>query len=327
MEDRNYSALARTMISMWNNHFSKTIIQRENATNVKLNFVNMFNLNPVNWNSNKKLGIQEYKEPTINFMTSSFDGIKLAGSIWLNPVPTNKWIIGCHGFNSSRFDVLYLTWHYRELGYNIITFDFRSHGGSDKDIVSWGMKEKEDLVSIVKWLTQNYKVDEIGLVGTSMGGFTINHFILTEIELIKKVNVKWGIADSAYMSVPKLLERMVSNNAPAPFKGYAKEVLSDMMRIYKNEYGVNLYNLSFIDLIQPNNKYVPMLYLHNRHDRITDSLDSFSMANIKNNIEGKPENEFRIFDEGYHHTKSIIEFEDEYKKISIDFVKKHQQNK
>ncbi|WP_026389539.1 alpha/beta hydrolase family protein [[Acholeplasma] multilocale] len=319
-----YSSLARAMITMWNSHFSKTIFEREDGTNARLNVVKMFDLSPTTRNSNKKLGISEYKQPNANVLYPSKDGIKIAASIWLNDKPSTKWIVGIHGFNSSRFDVLYLTWHYRQLGYNIITFDFRNHGGSEVDVVSWGLREKWDLIATVEWLTKNYKVSEIGLIGTSMGGFTLNHFMLTETELIKKANIRWGIADSAYMSVPMLLERMITNNSPKMFEGYAKEVLNDMMAIYREEYGVDLTGLGFINLIEPKKTYIPMLYFHNRYDRVTDYLDSFRMCDIKNNIENDTKNEVKIFDDGYHHTKSLIEFEEEYKKISLKFVKKHQ---
>ncbi|WP_036268868.1 alpha/beta hydrolase [Mesoplasma seiffertii] len=319
-----YSNLARALISMWNSHFSKTIFERQDGTNLKLNIIKLFDLSPITRNSNKKLGILQYKTPNASFMVPSKDGTKIAGSIWLNDLPSNKWIIGVHGFNSDRFSVLYLTWHYRELGYNVLTFDFRNHGGSEVDVVTWGYKEKWDLMAVINWLISSYRVEEMGLVGTSMGAFTINHLVLTEPELIKQANIRWAIADSAYMSVPELLERMINNNAPKMFEGYAREVLKDMMAIYREEYGVNLEHLAFLDLAKPDVDYIPVMYFHNRYDRITDHLDSFRMCDLKNNLEDSNRNEMVIYDKGYHHTKSIIEFGENYREISLKFVKKNQ---
>jgi uncharacterized protein len=318
------SSFARAMIAMWNNHFSPTIYHREDGKDVKLNMVKMFNWNPTNYNSNLKLNIN-YKDPNTNLVIQSRDGLRLATSIWLNQKPTNKWIVGVHGFNSSRFDVLYLTWHYRDLGYNIITFDFRNHGASENDAVTWGFKEKWDLCAVIEWLIKAYKVSEIGLVGTSMGGFTINYLMLTEPGLIKKAKIMWGISDSGYMSVPELLRRMVSQNSPKFLSNLTKETLTTMMSIYKSEYGVDLTRLNFIDLIQPAKEHFPILYIHNRWDRITNYLDSFRMWKVKNNMEteGKNINEIKIFD-GYHHTKALIEFTEEYKELSRAFVIKHQ---
>lgn len=322
MED---SSLARAMITMWNSHFSPTIYRRDDGKDVKLNMVKMFNWNPTNYNSNLKLNIN-YKNPNTNVVIPSKDGLRIAASIWLNDQPTDKWIIGLHGFNSSRFDVLYLTWHYRDLGYNIITFDFRNHGASESDAVTWGYKEKWDLMAVMEWLIKAYEVSEIGLIGTSMGGFTLNYFMLTEPGLAKKAKVSWGIADSPYMSAPDLLKRMVTRNAPKIFENLANETLRIMIEIYRNDYGVDLTKLNFADLIAPEEKHFPILYIHNRWDRVTDYLDSFRMWKIKNNMEKTDENEIKIFD-GKHHTKALIEFTEEYKEISRAFVEKHQRNK
>jgi hypothetical protein len=48
------------------------------------------------------MGIKEYKAPTLNVNFPATDGNKIAASIWLNDKPSNKWIVGVHGFNSSR---------------------------------------------------------------------------------------------------------------------------------------------------------------------------------------------------------------------------------
>jgi hypothetical protein len=76
-----YSNLARAMIAMWNSHFTKTIFERQDGTNLKLNLVKLFDLSPVTRNSNKKLGIFQYKTPNASFMVPSKDGTKIAGSI------------------------------------------------------------------------------------------------------------------------------------------------------------------------------------------------------------------------------------------------------
>ncbi|ATZ16509.1 alpha/beta hydrolase family protein [Entomoplasma freundtii] len=322
MEKEDDSVLARGFINLWNNHFSPTIYRREDGRDAKLNVVKMFNWNPTNFNSNAKLKIAD-KEPNANIFIPSKDGIKLGTSIWLNDKPTNKWIVGIHGYNSSRFDVLYLTWHYRDLGYNIITFDFRNHGASDNDAVTWGYKEKWDLIAVIEWLIKAYKVEEMGLIGTSMGAFTLNYFMLTEPELIKKANIRWGISDSGYMAVPKLLQRMVSNNSPRFLDRVTSNTLKVMMNIYKKEYGVDFSKLDFISLIKPGEYHPPVFYVHNRGDRITDYLDSFRMWKIKNNLEETEDNEVFIFD-GRHHTKALVEYTDEYKDLTLKFVQKHQ---
>ncbi|PPE05454.1 alpha/beta hydrolase [Williamsoniiplasma lucivorax] len=316
------SSFARTMINMLNSHYSPTVYRREDGRDIRLNIIKMFNLNPVNFNSNKKLNI-DYWKLTNNVTFASKDGIKIAASVCLNEKPSNKWIVAMHGYNSSRFEVLYLVWHYRELGYNIITFDFRNHGASENDAVTWGFKEKWDMIATIEWLISAYQVDEMGLIGTSMGGFTLNYFSLTEPELIKKANIRWGISDSAYMSAPKQLEKIVYENSPKILKNFGKETLKNMMKIYEKEYGADLTNLDYLSMIKPKEKHFPILYIHNRGDRITNYLDSFRMWNTKNNLEETTINELIIFD-GTHHTKAMIEHTKEYKEKSLLFVRKHE---
>ncbi|MCL8211262.1 hypothetical protein LD125_00227 [Mesoplasma sp. JKS002658] len=313
------NTFAKMMINIWNNHFSAPLFQTEEEI-YRLDFIKLFGFSPVTRNSNKKVGIDE-ENPSLNVTFPSLDQNKIAASVWLNDIPSDKWIIGIHGYNSNRFDVLYLTWHYRVLGYNILTFDFRNHGQSGVDVVTWGYKEKWDLIAAINWLKKSYKIDHIGLVGTSMGGFTLNYLMLTEPSLIKEANIIWGVSDSAYMSVPKLLKRMISNNSPGFFEGYANETIDTMIKIYKNDYHVNLSELDFTGLLEEKGQKFPILYVHNRWDKVTDYLDSFRMHNEKNNMERSTTNQLKVYD-GYHHTKSLIEFKEDYLKTSIDFVKK-----
>ncbi|AGJ90779.1 alpha/beta hydrolase [Mycoplasma putrefaciens] len=320
-----YSNIARAMIVMWNSKFSKIIYKRQDGFSINLNPIKLFSwLNPINRNSNKRLRINEYKTPDISFFTSSCDGLKIAGSIWLNHNKSDKWIIGAHGYNSNRIEVLYLLWHYRQLGYNIITFDFRNHGASDGELTTWGYQEKQDLKAIINWLIEKYKVATLGLVGASMGAFTINYFLLTELELIKKANIKWAVSDSSYMSAKHLLRKMVNDNSPKFLHGIGNEVLNDILMIYKDEYKVDLSELNFTTLIEPSKQYIPVLYFHNRYDKVTNYLDSFKMCRIKNSVENSDKNQVKIYDDGIHHTKSIIEYEDDYISRSLNFVRRNE---
>ncbi|ADK69713.1 alpha/beta fold hydrolase [Mycoplasma mycoides subsp. mycoides] len=326
--NEKYPNLAKTMINMWNSRFSKIIHKRDEGFAINFSPIKIFSfLNSINRNSNKKLKIKEYKNPNLNFWIYSLDNTKLAASIWLNEKQSNKWVIGVHGYNSNRLEVLYLVWHYQSLGYNILTFDFRNHGISDSNCITWGYKEKWDLISVVNWLIKHYDVELIGLVGTSMGAFTTNYFLLTENELIKKANIKWAISDSSYMSVKNLLQRMIKDYSPKFLSNLSKDVLDDILEIYKNEYEVDLTKLDFVDLITINTTYIPVLYIHNRLDKVTSYLDSFRMYQMKNNIENSFDNQIEIYDHGSHHTKSIIEFENEYITKSLNFVKLHQKNR
>ncbi|MBY7704281.1 hypothetical protein JIY74_28985 [Vibrio harveyi] len=126
------------------------------------------------------------------------------------------------------------------------------------------------------------------------------------------------------MSVKHLLRKMVTNNAPMFLQGLGNDILKDILKVYKQEYQVNLSDLNFRELIKTSTKYIPVLYFHNRYDKVTNYLDSVRMCKIKNNIENDNENKVTIYDQGVHHTKSIIEFENDYIARSLKFVRSHE---
>src|SRR5207302_9767306 len=72
------------------------------------------------------------------------DGKRLSGKFWAQPHPAPT-IILCHGY---RVPQVYLrpvaVLEYRA-GYNVLLFDFRGHGKSERAVVSGGIAEVRDL--------------------------------------------------------------------------------------------------------------------------------------------------------------------------------------
>jgi uncharacterized protein len=59
----------------------------------------------------------------------------------------------------------------REAGFNILLFDFRSWGDSDRGPVTFGNREMGDVLGAVRFLKKQYPVEagRIGIIGVSMG--------------------------------------------------------------------------------------------------------------------------------------------------------------
>jgi fermentation-respiration switch protein FrsA (DUF1100 family) len=57
-------------------------------------------------------------------------------------------------------------------GFNVLMFDFRAHGRSGGQRVTYGMYEKEDLLAAIDYLNTTYGVSSVGLYGISMGAAT-----------------------------------------------------------------------------------------------------------------------------------------------------------
>lgn len=80
-------------------------------------------------------------------------------------------MIYCHSWGGARIEGKYLIWSYIKL-FNIIIFDFWGSGYSDGNHITLGINESEDLESVIKYLKNNYKVEQIGIYGWSMGAVT-----------------------------------------------------------------------------------------------------------------------------------------------------------
>ncbi|AHI54004.1 hypothetical protein SSABA_v1c06000 [Spiroplasma sabaudiense Ar-1343] len=318
MEDR---IIARKIIRIFNKATNLSFLS-SSKTKVNYNLVKLFNsafdeqfkTNPLYIGDNVKL-------EDISFVSQ--DGIKLSGTIYRNPVKTKKWIIGLHGYSSSGIAKLFSIWNYRELGYNLMVFDFRNHGNSETDIITLGYKETWDLKAAIEYLNSNESVELIGISGTSMGAFTLNYFSITELEFIKKNNIKFGISDSTYLSAPIALDFLINNQVPSIFGNYLGMVKEDIINIYQEEYGVNLKNLDYPNLIPQNLKTFPMLLIHTLDDDVTSYHDSEKIYYLKNLSEKLPKNELKLFNAGGH-TKAIVKNFEEYMSVSNQFILNNQ---
>lgn len=85
-------------------------------------------------------------------------------------------IIVAHGVGGSRgkeFTVhsLDLMKHLVESGFTLLVLDLRGHGESDDAAMTYGIRERRDVLGAVDWLlARGYAPGQIGVLGASMGG-------------------------------------------------------------------------------------------------------------------------------------------------------------
>ena len=64
-------------------------------------------------------------------------------------------VILCHGIGSGKERVFGLAWVLVSEGFNVLSFDFRGHGQSGGNMVSYGDREREDVLAAVRWVVVN----------------------------------------------------------------------------------------------------------------------------------------------------------------------------
>jgi len=101
----------------------------------------------------------------------SRDGLRI--DAWWIPAaqPTRRTVIICHGREGSRERELPHAQALHKAGFNVLMFDFRAHGRSEGQHVTFGMYEKDDLLGALDFLAAR-GIQSAGVLGFSMGATT-----------------------------------------------------------------------------------------------------------------------------------------------------------
>jgi len=134
--------------------------------------------------------------PCEEISTKSADGLTLYGAYYeLNP--TSPIEIMFHGYRGTRDrDFCVGVERAQRVGHSAILIDQRAHGKSDGRIISFGIKERLDVLAWVEYVNLHYPNRPIILTGISMGAATV--MMASELELPN--NVICTLADCGYTS-------------------------------------------------------------------------------------------------------------------------------
>lgn len=98
----------------------------------------------------------------------STDGLILEG--WWIPVDETKGtVIQCHGQNGSMDADIGAAKMLHDAGFNVLMFNFRAHGQSQGEYVTFGWYEEADLHGAIEYLARQYNINAVGVLGFSMG--------------------------------------------------------------------------------------------------------------------------------------------------------------
>lgn len=136
---------------------------------------------------------------TIDFPSAANDKLTLRG--WWIPNPqSQKVIIFVHGRNGNRATYEPLFKPLWQAGYNILAFDLRGHGQSDKASCTWGIQEQWDVVGAVNFAkSKGIQPSHIGVIGWSVGASS------AIMAMRSTPDIKAVVSDSAYANSDPLL--------------------------------------------------------------------------------------------------------------------------
>ncbi|MBR5472737.1 MAG: alpha/beta hydrolase [Clostridia bacterium] len=185
----------------------------------------------------------------------SFDGLRLAGSYYNNNSDTT--ILLFHGYRSDgRFDFACAVKYYIKMGLNVLVVDQRANGESEGKLITFGIKERRDVVSWSNFINKTYLPRNMFLSGVSMGATTV--MMASNLDLPQ--NVKGIIADCGFTSAPDIIKKVAKQS----FKINATPVLPILDIMCKFFGKFSLYETTTQKALSQSE--IPIFFIHGKKD-------------------------------------------------------------
>ena len=195
-------------------------------------------------------------QPFEHCYTKSYDGKKLHARLYKTENAKGT-IILFHGYRSLGLrDFSVVVGEYKRFKFNVLMTDMRAHGLSEGKIITYGVKDRYDVLTWVDYVTKNISNDEkIIIDGLSMGSSTV----LMASELDLPDNVKGIVADSGFTS-PREIINIVGKKLVKFNCSFATSILN----IYCKIFGKFSLDVSTVDAVKKCK--IPILFIHGKSD-------------------------------------------------------------
>ena len=247
----------------------------------------------------KAVGIP-YREVRIR----SFDGKTLFGRLYLQKegAPFHLQFNGYKGNGIRDFSGgLQLA---LSLGENVLLTDQRSHGKSEGHTITFGIRERKDVLSWISYVNNTYSRDtEIWLEGVSMGAATV--LMASDLDLPE--NVQGIVADCPYSSPFRIVSQVASGITGIP------HFLDPFIVIGAALFGgFNIFAASAVRAVK--HAKVPILMIHGTDDRFVPLEMSRKI------LDANPAMVTLAEFPGAPHGLSCLKDYERYRKVFLDFV-------
>jgi len=155
-----------------------------------------------------------YELPYENISFSTRDGLKLKGWFLPSPGGDRRTIVMCHGMSDNKGLLLKQTYFLNKTGgFNLVYFDFRSHGESEGEITTSGGLETIDFDAAMTWLrtAKPELMDAVGVFGLSMGA------TVTVVSMAKHPDLRCAAVESPFTDYRTVIARWFWNKARVPY--------------------------------------------------------------------------------------------------------------
>ncbi len=195
-------------------------------------------------------------QPYEHFYTYSYDGKKLHARLY-RATNSKGTIILFHGYRSiGARDFSVVVKEYQGLNFNVLMTDMRAHGQSEGKIITYGVKDRYDVLTWINFVKENFnKNEKIIIDGLSMGASTV--LMASALDLPE--NVKGIIADCGFTS-PREIINKVGKSKYKINCNFATAILN----VYCKIFGKFSLNVSTVDAVKKCK--IPILFIHGKSD-------------------------------------------------------------
>jgi pimeloyl-ACP methyl ester carboxylesterase len=189
---------------------------------------------------------------------------------WIPAEDPKGTVILCHGQNGSMDADTRQAVPLNHAGYNVLMFNFRAHGTSDGDKVTFGVFEKEDLLGAVDFLHEVKGIEQVAVMGFSMGAAVA----LIAAALTDKITVL--VLDGMFWRFLDVIDRYLQKRLIPPPLSY---VLAQMTVV-----GASVRTNTRMFQVSPRlwakhlDPSIPVLFIHGERDFLVTERDVRNVA-------------------------------------------------
>ena len=196
-------------------------------------------------------------QPCERVSIRSRDGLTLQGRYYHSADGAPLHIL-CHGYKGNAIRDFCGGWKVAaELGHNALLIDQRCHGKSQGHTITFGIREKTDVLEWIRYANGRFGNVPIVLSGVSMGAATV--LMAAGMELPE--NVKAVVADCPYDAPSNIIRKVLGQDMGMPEK-----MVYPLIRLGGMVYGgFNLDADSPVEAVKRSR--VPILLIHGDEDR------------------------------------------------------------
>lgn len=239
--------------------------------------------------------------------TLSFDGLRLAGK-WVPAQHPKATLILFHGYHTHYIhDFAGIFSLYHSIGLNLLLVRQRAHGESGGKYITFGVRERRDVLSWVDFHNRTHGMDNVYLSGMSMGASTVLFAAGEELP----PNVRGITADCGFTSPAEIMAEVIKKQFHLP----PKPVLPLVDFWAKTVGGFGLHECDTRQSLAK--AHVPILFIHGK-------ADTFVPCHMSRRGYDACSSEKTLIEvEGAGHGKSYLFDPDRLTEALVDFFNKH----